>query len=85
MRSLFVVDGSLIKQGKFNANYVDYKHSEYPTAEDSTGVSDPQANEFHKQAFNAILQFEHQQFGKFQGVAVCGRTLKISPSKGICL
>jgi iron complex outermembrane receptor protein len=66
---LFVVDGSLIKQGKFNANYVDYRHSEYPTAEDSTGVSDPQANEFHKQAFNATLQFEHRQFGKFQGVA----------------
>ena len=69
LRSLFVVDGSLIKQGKFNANYVDYRHSEYPTAEDSTGVSDPQANEFHKQTFNATLQFEHQQFGKFQGVA----------------
>ena len=69
MRSLFVVDGSLIKQGTFNTNYVDYKHSEYPTAEDSTGVSDPQANEFHKQAFNATLQFEHQQFGKFQGAA----------------
>ena len=68
MRSLFVFDGSLLKQGKFNANYVDYRHSEYPTAEDSTGVSDPQANEFHKQAFNATLQFEHQQFGKFQGV-----------------
>ena len=69
LRSLFVVDGSLIKQGKLNANYVDYRHSEYPTAEDSTGVSDPQANEFHKRAFNATLQFEHQQFGKFQGVA----------------
>ena len=68
MRSLFVFDGSLVKQGKFNANYVDYRHSEYPTAEDSTGVSDPQANEFHKQAFNATLQFEHQQLGKFQGV-----------------
>ena len=69
MRSLFVIDGSFIKQSKFNANYVDYRHSEYPTAEDSTGVSDPQANEFHKQAFNATLQLEHQQFGKFQGVA----------------
>jgi iron complex outermembrane receptor protein len=68
LRSLFVVDGPMIKQGKFNANYVDYRHSEYPTAEDSTGVSDPQANEFHKQAFNATLQFEHQQLGKFQGV-----------------
>ena len=69
MHSLFVIDGSLVKQAKFNANYVDYKHSEYPTVEDSTGVSDPQANQFHKQAFNAALQFEHQQFGKFQGAA----------------
>ena len=69
MHSLFIFDGSLIKQGILNANYVDYKHSEYPTAEDSTGISDPQANEFHKQAFNAMLQFQHHQFGKFQGVA----------------
>ena len=67
-RSLFVTDGSLVKQIRFSADYVDYKHSEYPTAEDSTGVSDPQANEFHKQTFNAALQFEQHPAGKFQGV-----------------
>ncbi len=67
MRSLFIVDGSFIKQARLNANYVNYSHSEFPTAQDSTGVSDPQANHFHKQAFNAILQFQHQQVGKFQG------------------
>ena len=69
MRTVLLADGSLIKQAKLDANYVDYKHSEYPTAEDSTGVSDPQANAFHKQAFNATLQFQHHQIGKFQGVA----------------
>ena len=68
MRSLFLTDGSLVKQAKLDANYVDYKHSEFPTAQDSTGISDPQANQFHKQAFNAVLQFQHQPFGKFQGV-----------------
>ena len=68
LRSLFIVDGALVKQAKFSANYVEYKHSEFPTAEDSTGISDPQANEFHKKAFNATLQFEQHQFDKFQGV-----------------
>jgi iron complex outermembrane receptor protein len=67
LRSVFVVESSLLKQVRFNANYVDYNHSEYPTAQDSTGVSDPQANHFHKQAFNATLQLQHQPFGKFQG------------------
>ncbi len=67
MKSLYVTDGALVKQIKLDANFVDYKHSEYPTAEDSTGISDPQANEFHKRAFNAALQFQHHQFGKFQG------------------
>ncbi|MFI5251898.1 MAG: TonB-dependent receptor [Bacteroidota bacterium] len=67
LKSLLPVDGSVIKQVKLNANYVDYNHSEYPTNQDSTGISDPQANHFHKQAFNATLQFQHQQFDKFQG------------------
>jgi iron complex outermembrane receptor protein len=43
-----------------DASYNDYSHSEYPTAEDSTGVSDPQANHFHKREFNAILQLRHR-------------------------
>ncbi len=67
LQSLFNIDGSLIRDVKFNANFVDYGHSEYPTVQDSTGISAPQANHFHKQAFNAALQFQHQQFDKFQG------------------
>ncbi len=66
-RSIFVVNGSAIRQIRFSANYVDYNHSEFPTAQDSTGVSNPEANHFHKQAVNAMLQFQHQQLGSFQG------------------
>ena len=68
VRSLLDVGGPLIRQVRFNANYVDYNHSEFPTAQDSTGISDPQANHFHKQAVNATLQFQHQRFGNFQGI-----------------
>ena len=67
LRSILLIDGSLIKQGKLSADFVDYRHAEYPTAEDSTGISDPQANEFHKQTFNASLQLEQQQLGRLQG------------------
>jgi iron complex outermembrane recepter protein len=69
VRSLFDVDAPLLSQVRFNAVYVDYDHSEFPTAEDSTGISDPQANHFHKQAFNATLQFHHRRVGNFQGIA----------------
>ena len=67
LRSLFVTEGSLVKQVKFSANYVDYNHSEFPTAQDSTGVYDFLATHFHKQEFNAALQFQHQQLGMLQG------------------
>lgn len=66
-RSLFVMDGSAIRQIRISANYVDYNHSEFPTQEDSTGVSNPEANHFRKQAVNAMVQFQHQQLGSFQG------------------
>jgi iron complex outermembrane receptor protein len=66
-RSLFVIDCSLIRQIRVSANYSDYNHSEFPTQEDSTGVSNPESNHFHKQALNAMVQFQHQQFGSFQG------------------
>ncbi len=68
VRSLLDVDGPLVRQVRFNADYVDYNHSEFPTAQDSTGISGPQANHFHKQAVNATLQFQHQRFGNFQGI-----------------
>ena len=67
MRSLFVVEGPFLKQIKLDANYVDYNHSEFPTAQDSTGVYDFLATHFHKQEVNGTLQFQHQQLGKVQG------------------
>lgn len=67
MRSLWAVGGSVIRQVRLNADFVNYDHSEFPTLQDSTGVSDPQANFFHKQTFNATLQLMHQQFGSFRG------------------
>ncbi|HEY5087827.1 MAG TPA: TonB-dependent receptor, partial [Gemmatimonadaceae bacterium] len=66
-RSLFNVGSSLLKQTRLTAAYNDYTQSEFPTAEDSTGVSDPQANHFHKRALNAVLQFDQQPIGKLQG------------------
>ncbi len=58
---------SWARQWKLNANYNDYNHSEFPTAQDSTGVSDPQANHFHKRAFNADLRLQHRPAGRLQG------------------
>ena len=66
-RSLFNPGTSFARQLRLNANYNDYNHSEFPTAQDSTGVSDPQANHFHKREFNAVLQLQHQPLGKLQG------------------
>ena len=68
VRSLLETGGPLLRRIRLNAAYVDYNHAEFPTAEDSTGISDPQANHFHKQAVNATLQFEHRRLGNFQGV-----------------
>jgi iron complex outermembrane recepter protein len=66
-RSLFRADLGVVDRVKFDANYNDYTHSEFPTAEDSTGVSDPQANHFHKREFNATLQFLQRQQGNLDG------------------
>ncbi|MEO7040749.1 MAG: TonB-dependent receptor plug domain-containing protein, partial [Gemmatimonadaceae bacterium] len=63
-RSLFNVGSSLLKQTRLTAAYNDYTQSEFPTAQDSTGVSDPQANHFHKRALNAVLQFDQKRIGK---------------------
>lgn len=67
MRSLFNIDGAFAERLKLDASYNDYNHSEFPTAEDSSGVSDPQANHFHKRTFNAVLQLQHHPIGKLQG------------------
>ncbi len=66
-RSLFNVGGSFIKQLKIDASYNDYNHSEFPTAQDSSGVSDPQANHFHKRELNAVLQLRQQPIGRLEG------------------
>lgn len=67
MRGLWAVDGAAIHQVRLNADFVDYDHSEYPTQQDSTGVSNPQANFFHQQTFNAALQLMHQQIVQLRG------------------
>ncbi len=70
LHGLFTQGGSLWKQWRLDANYNDYNHSEFPTAQDPiTGeVSDPQANHFHKRAFNGVLQLQHRPVGKLHGV-----------------
>lgn len=65
LRGLMNVGGSFVKQWKLDANYNDYAHSEFPTQQDSTGVSDPQANHFHERDFNGVLQLRHQ--GRLEG------------------
>ncbi len=56
LRSAF---GAAASRWKLDANFNDYNHSEFPTAQDAGGVSDPQANHFHKHAYNARLQRQH--------------------------
>lgn len=66
-RSLFNSGFSFVNRVKLNASYNDYNHSEFPTAQDASGVSDPQANHFHKRQFNGVLQLQHRPLGKLQG------------------
>ena len=66
-RSLFNGGFAFINQVKLNASYNDYNHSEFPTAQDASGVSDPEATHFHKREFNGVLQLQQQPFGKLQG------------------
>ncbi len=67
LRGLFNTGGTWLQRVKLDASYNDYNHSEFPTAEDSTGVSDPQANHFHKQELNAVLQLEQRPSGRLSG------------------
>jgi iron complex outermembrane receptor protein len=66
-RGLLNSDLSFAKQLRFNGSFNDYNHSEFPTAQDANGVSDPQANHFHKRAFNGVLQVQHHPLGKLEG------------------
>jgi iron complex outermembrane receptor protein len=67
LRGLVNVGGSFVKQWKLDASYNDYGHSEFPTQQDSTGVSDPQANHFHERELNGVLQLRHQPLGRLEG------------------
>ena len=59
LQGLLSSGGSFFSSWKLDASYNDYGHSEFPTEQDSTGVSAPQANHFHKREFNAFLQGRH--------------------------
>jgi iron complex outermembrane receptor protein len=66
-RSLFNAGGSFVRQVKLNASYNDYGHSEFPTAQDASGIFDSQANHFHKRDFNGVLQFQQRRRGDVDG------------------
>ena len=66
-RSLFNSDLSIARQLRFNASYNDYNHSEFPTEQDASGVSDFEATHFHKRQFNGVMQLRHQPLGKLEG------------------
>lgn len=58
---------ALFDRVKIDANYNDYLHSEFPTVQDSTGVSDPRANHFHKVEVNGVLQVQQPRLGNLTG------------------
>ena len=66
-RSLINTDSAWVQRVKLDAAYNDYNHSEFPTAQDASGVSDPQANHFHKTEFNAMLQMQQRASGAWSG------------------
>ena len=67
LRGLFNTGGARFERIKLSAAYNDYTHSEFPTAQDSTGVSDPQASHFHKRELNAALQLHQTSSGRLSG------------------
>ncbi|MDQ2931729.1 MAG: TonB-dependent receptor [Gemmatimonadota bacterium] len=67
LRSLFTVGGGIFDQLRVTAAYNDYNQSEFPTAQDSSGVSDPQANHFEKKSVNAVVQLQQRAWGRLRG------------------
>jgi iron complex outermembrane receptor protein len=67
LRGFWNAGGSAVKQWKLDASYNDYEHSEFPTQQDATGVSAPQANHFHKREFNGVLQLRQAPRGRLEG------------------
>lgn len=66
-KTLLNVGGRFAQRLKLEASYNDYNHAEFPTAQDSTGVSDPQANHFHKRELNVVLQVQQRPLGRLSG------------------
>ena len=64
LRSLFNTGGTAFAAACAQRELQRLHHSEFPTAQDSTGVSDPQANHFHKREFNGVLQLQQRPTGR---------------------
>jgi iron complex outermembrane receptor protein len=67
LRGLLARGTSVAKQWKLTASFNDYGHSEFPTEQDSSGVSEPQANHFQKRQVNAVLQMQQRRVGRLDG------------------
>ncbi|MFL5561381.1 MAG: TonB-dependent receptor [Gemmatimonadaceae bacterium] len=67
LRGVLSTATALAKQWKLTASYNDYGHSEFPTEQDSSGVSYPLASHFRKQQVNAVLQMQQQSAGRLDG------------------
>jgi iron complex outermembrane receptor protein len=67
LRGLLQTGGAFVDRVRLNAAYNDYGHSEFPTAQDSSGVSAPQANHFHKREFNGVVQLDQRPAGRLTG------------------
>ncbi len=59
--------GGWLQRVNLDASYNDYGHAEFPTAQDSAGVSEPQANHFHKRDLNAVLRLRQRPVGRLTG------------------
>lgn len=67
MRALLARGSALAKQWKLTASFNDYGHSEFPTEQDSSGVSEPEATHFQKRQLNAVLQMQQRAIGRLDG------------------
>lgn len=67
LRSLLNSGVPFASQVRLNASYNDFNQSEFPTAQDSSGVTYPQANHFHGRELNGVLQLRHHPIGRVQG------------------
>ena len=66
-RSLLNAGHGFAERFKLEASYNDYNHAEFPTAQDASGVTDPQASHFHKREFNGVVQLHQRPIGRLTG------------------